>query len=104
MQGIRLDLGAGNSLNSSTPRGRPQEAGLECGENRRAPKSREARMRGCLILLLVLAEPARGQGGPRTDLFGDPLPSRALARLGTVRFWHPDTIFEIAYSPDGKRL
>src|SRR5262249_15328075 len=47
---------------------------------------------------------ARGQGQPRTDLFGDPLPPQALARMGTVRFRHPESIWEIAYSPDGKWL
>src|SRR5262249_32743643 len=40
----------------------------------------------------------------RTDRFGDPLPPRALMRMGTVRFRHGGTVTEIAISPSGQNL
>ncbi|HEY7427728.1 MAG TPA: WD40 repeat domain-containing protein, partial [Gemmataceae bacterium] len=39
---------------------------------------------------------------PRTDLYGDPLPPRVVARMGTIQMRHVQAIF--TFSPDGKDL
>lgn len=40
----------------------------------------------------------------RTDFLGDPLPPGAVARIGTVRLRHPETICRVAFTRDGKSL
>src|SRR5688572_15387706 len=74
--------------------------------------------RACLVmlnsLLLVVpaarSEPGAPQGAKaeaekppaRVDLYGDPLPTGAIARMGSVRLRHPGRVNSIAFSPDGK--
>jgi RNA polymerase sigma factor (sigma-70 family) len=47
-------------------------------------------------------EPAAESQKPKADLFGDPLPPGALARMGTVRLRQSSP--QVAFSPDGKTL
>jgi RNA polymerase sigma factor (sigma-70 family) len=41
---------------------------------------------------------------PKTDLFGDPLPDDAIARLGTNRFWCGGTGIEVAFTSDSSKI
>ena len=77
-----------------------------------------------LVLVLVLAVGAAGagllfgprapapeddppqaeNGKPKTDLYGDPLPDGAVARIGTTRLAHETPINGLSLSADGKLL
>jgi WD40 repeat protein len=45
-----------------------------------------------------------GEKQAHTDRYGDALPDAAVARLGTIRFNHPDGLNSLLFSPDGKTI
>ncbi len=68
----------------------------------------------CLLLLMVVIVRAemrqavptvrREPNAPAVDLYGDPLPPGAIARLGTVRFHKAGSFHNIAFSPDSRMI
>ncbi len=63
------------------------------------------RLRPCPRWLALLASMALlGRAEEPKDLYGDPLPPHAIARIGTLRFRHPDGATSVAWLPDGKTL
>jgi WD40 repeat protein len=58
----------------------------------------------CAALTFTFPAGAQAPQRPRTELYGDPLPPGALARIGTVRWRHSDRITALAFTADGKHL
>jgi WD40 repeat protein len=55
-------------------------------------------------LIVWLAAALFGQLPVGADLYGDPLPPGAVARMGTLRLWQQDGLTHLAFSPEGKAL
>lgn len=64
--------------------------------------------RPCLSALVIVAACSAGEppnpAASKVDLYGDPLPERAICRLGSPRFRHPGAVYAVAFSADGKWL
>jgi WD40 repeat protein len=57
-----------------------------------------------LLLAACLAGPALAADPPRVDDHRDPLPSGAVARLGTARLRHGAPVTSVAFAPDGRTV
>jgi WD40 repeat protein len=58
----------------------------------------------CNLLALGAVSLSHADGRERVDVWGDPLPAHAVARLGTVRLRQSESIVGIALAPDATRL
>lgn len=56
-----------------------------------------------LMLLALTASQVRAESPPRLDLYGDPLPDGALARMGTERMRHPYAL-RVVFAADNATL
>src|SRR5262245_22829595 len=64
-------------------------------------------MRTCLLglsCLVLLAAESLAEDRARRDVYGDPLPEGARARMGTARLRHQSDVRAFAFTPDGKAL
>ena len=53
---------------------------------------------------VVAPQPGTGNPKPGTDLYGDPLPPGAIARMGKADAWPDNGVTYVAFFPDGKTL
>lgn len=72
------------------------------------PDARPLLLLSCLVAAMAIpavVEPVDPKPPEiRTERSGDLLPPGAIARLGTARLRHLDTVYAMAFSPDGKML
>lgn len=59
-------------------------------------------LRASLAVLTICASISAQSPSIKVDLNGDPIPERAISRIGSARFRHPGPLQAVACSPDGK--